>query len=410
MRIIKFLTALTLVAMCGVSSMAQTNDCCLESEGDCESISLGYKPYPYGFIQVQGGMGTTFTDISCWKLFTPTVSIAIGDMFTPIVGVRAHANGWFSNGAFDTMGQYYQGITAYDQAEGGWALTGDPMKYRYDYLNCNADLMINVFNIFSKNRHRFFDVYVIGGIGLNYAWHNDKFEQITTDYNVKNDISNAWGYKETPREHLLSHNLRLGLLADFNIAKNWSAGVEIDFNSLDDRFNSKYKDADDWMMTAQASITYKFGFKKPCAPKPVLEPVVVTVPEPEPVVIPEPEPAPAPVVEEPKPVVVKDEPLKETIFYAIRESDPDPEAILNRVVEWCKKYPNKTISVDGYADKGTGNAKLNVGYAKSRADKVAKSLQQKGVDAKRMTVKSYGDSVQPFTDNDRNRCVIIEGK
>ena len=117
---------------------------------------------------------------------------------------------------------------------------------------------------------------------------------------------------------------------------------------------------------------------------------------------------PAP-VETPKPVVIE-EPIKETIFYAIRESDVDTQSIINRVVAWCKKYPNKKITVDGYADKGTGNPKLNVGYAQKRAEKVAAALQEKGVPASQMTIKSYGDTVQPFPENDKNRCVIIEGK
>jgi hypothetical protein len=112
---------------------------------------------------------------------------------------------------------------------------------------------------------------------------------------------------------------------------------------------------------------------------------------------------------EPKPVV-KDEPLKEVFFYNIRLSDPDPDAILNRIVSWCNKYPQKGISIKGYADRGTGNPRINVGYAKARAEKVAKALQEKGVDASRMTVESFGDTVQPYDENDKNRCVIVVGE
>lgn len=402
MRILKSVIAATLVSLCSVSAVAQEKSCC--GEGMCaEAQELGYKPYPYGFVQVQGGIGTTFTDVSCWKLLSPTFSVAVGDMFTPIVGARVHVNGMFSKGGFDTMAQFYPGETAFNQAEEGWELIGCPMKYDYRYINTNVDLMLNIFNIFSEKVHRPFDLYLIGGVGLNYAWHNKEFEDITSQYNVASDISNAWGMNQTPRRHSLSHNLRLGLLADYNICKNWSVGAEIDFNSLDDRFNSKYKDADDWMMTAQLSLTYKFGFKKVTKPTP--PPVVVEkTPEPEPVK----EVAPAP-VEKPVPVVVE-EPIKETIFYAIRESDVETQSIINRVVAWCKKYPNKTITVDGYADKGTGNPKLNVGYAQKRAEKVAAILKEKGVPASQMIVKSYGDTVQPFPENDKNRCVIIEGK
>ena len=383
-------------ALCSVGAVAQ-EDSSIEGGFLAESQELGYKPYPYNFIQVQGGFGTTFTDVSCWKLLSPTFSIGIGRMFSPIIGARVHVNGWKAKGGFDEF--RYTG----DQPVNNPSV----LKYKHSYINSNVDLMVNIFNVFSQKVHRPFDLYLIGGLGLNYTWHNNGFENIVSQYQVGSNIVNAWGNKQNLRHNVLSHNLRLGLLADYNIAKHWSVGAEIDFNSLDDRFNSKYKDADDWMMTGQLSITYKFGFKdapKP-APKPVVAPPVVAKPvEPAPVAAPKPVEAPAP-----KPVVV-DEPLKETIFYALRESDVNRESIVNKVAEWCKKYPNKKITIDGYADKGTGNSKLNMGYAQKRADKIAALLKEKGVPASQMTVKSYGDSVQPFPENDKNRCVIIEGK
>ena len=49
----------------------------------------------------------------------------------------------------------------------------------------------------------------------------------------------------------------------------------------------------------------------------------------------------------------------ETIFYTILESDANAEDILNSVAARCKKYPNKSITIDDYADKGTGNPEIN---------------------------------------------------
>ena len=114
--------------------------------------------------------------------------------------------------------------------------------------------------------------------------------------------------------------------------------------------------------------------------------------------------------EDPKPVVVKEEPLNETFYYEIRLTDPQPQDLLEKISAWCKKYPGKTITISGYADKGTGNARVNARYAAQRADKVAKWLQKNGIAADRMTVESFGDKVQPFSENDRNRCVIVVGK
>lgn len=362
-----------------------------ECTGECQE--LGYRPYPHGFIQLQGGVGTTLTDVECLKLLSPTASIGAGAWFGPSVGARLHVNAWESKGGFKTA--------------------GDPLKYKYNYVNTNADLMLNVLNLFSEKKYHKFNVILIGGIGLNYAWKNDEFHQLLNTYTPTVDISNAWG-EGTSRKHLLSHNIRAGLLFDFNIAKHWGVGIEVDANSLDDRFNSKFTDSDDWMITAQLGITYKFGFKAPHEKKqePV-KPVQVVQPTP---VVPtqavrtvEPVKAPEP-VRAPEPAKVVEEPYKDVLFYAIRDSEIDPESIISAAAAWCKKYPNKTITVSGYADKGTGNAKLNMMYSQQRTNKVVDMLKKKGVPASQIKSASYGDTVQPYSENDKNRCVIIEGK
>ncbi len=393
MQIFKKTLLVLTTALCSLGASAQAQHACCQ-----EAQQLGYRPYPYTFVQLQGGLGTTFTNKAFTDLLSPTASVGFGRFFGSAVGARLHVNAWESKGGFNSIED----------------------TYKFKYVNTNADLLLNLTNLFSKRDNHLFNVILVGGVGLNYAWGNDDLDAIlarpVTLLPTEN-TTNAWGEGKT-RESLLSHNLRAGLLFDFNLAKHWNVGVEIDANSLDDRFNSKYNNSDDWMVTAQLSLTYKFGHKKPCQKRE--EPVIVPEPEPEPIVEPEPEPIvepePEPIVEpepvvEPEPIVVVEEkPLKETIFYAIRESDPDQEAILNKVVAWHKEYPAKTITVQGYADKGTGTPQLNVGYAQKRAEKVAAALKAKGVAADNLAVSSYGDTVQPFAENDKNRCVIIEGK
>ena len=288
-----------------------------ECTGECQE--LGYRPYPHGFIQLQGGVGTTLTDVECLKLLSPTASIGAGAWFGPSVGARLHVNAWESKGGFKTA--------------------GDPLKYKYNYVNTNADLMLNVLNLFSQKKYHKFNVILIGGIGLNYAWKNDEFHQLLNTYTPTVDISNAWG-EGTSRKQLLSHNIRAGLLFDFNIAKHWGVGIEVDANSLDDRFNSKFTDSDDWMITAQLGITYKFGFKAPHEKKqePV-KPVQAVQPTP---VVPtqavrtvEPVKAPEP-VRAPEPAKVVEEPYKDVLFYAIRDSEIDPESIITAAAAWCE--------------------------------------------------------------------------
>jgi len=370
-----------LIAAAMLTGMAAT----AQTEAEQEALELGYKPYPYNFVQLQGGVGTTFTNVSFTDLISPTASIGIGRFFTPAVGARLHFNAWESKGGFKSISD----------------------TYKFNYLNSNLDLLVNLNNIFSSRRNHLLNVILVGGVGLNYAWGNDDLAAIihrTANLPAESTI-NAWG-PGLSRDHLWSHNLRAGILLDFNLAKNFNLGLEVDMNSLDDRFNSKYLDCDDWMMTAQLTLTFKFGHKKADAPKQAVireEPPVVIEEKPEPQQIVEEKP----VVTEP---VVQEEPLKETIFYKIRETDTNRDAVLNRVAEWAKKYPNKTVTVSGYADKGTGTSALNSKYAQQRADKVAEELKEKGVSANQLSTHSYGDTVQPFAENDKNRCVIIEGK
>ena len=60
------------------------------------------------------------------------------------------------------------------------------------------------------------------------------------------------------------------------------------------------------------------------------------------------------------------------------------------------------------ADKGTGNPYVNRKYAKQRAENIKKTLINKyGIDGKMIECMSYGDTVQPYPENDKNRCATI---
>ena len=49
--------------------------------------------------------------------------------------------------------------------------------------------------------------------------------------------------------------------------------------------------------------------------------------------------------------------------------------------------------------------------AQQRADSFKKELVDNyGADASRIETDSKGDSVQPFSENDKNRCVIVDGQ
>lgn len=380
---LRSIITLALVA-CGMTMAAQDTNAAKDVQ---ESSYDNYK-----FVQLQGGVGTTFTDVNFTKLLSPTASVGVGAYYK-LVGMRLHINAWESKGGFPSIAD----------------------TYKFNYVNTNADLLLNLTKLICSKENHSFNLHLVGGLGLNYAWNNADLNTILQTQSPLENTANVWGEGRT-RENILGHNFRVGLLADFDLSKHWGLGVEVDMNSLSDRFNSKYSNSDDWMLTAQLGVTYKFGHKKAkaapvIATTPVVEkeePAPVVEEKKEPVVAPEPTPAvkEEPVKEEP----VKVEPLNETLYYAIRDSKISSSSTITQVAQWAKKNPDKKIVVSGYADKATGNARVNMQYAQERVDKVVAALKAQGVDASQIEAKAYGDTVQPHADNDKNRCVIIVGK
>jgi len=342
--------------------------------------------YPYNFITVQGGAQATLTHYDFGKLITPQVALSFGRYFNSKVGARLHVQGWQINGGFQQS--RFPGLTA-------------DRKYKFNAITGDLDLLMNMSNIIFPHRtNDRFNWILLAGFGVNYAWDFDEFKAITDDMTNGNNYyvgPNPCGTKHS------TYNGRLGTQFEYNVSRNFALSLELDANFKNDEFNLKRNYDPDWQLQALVGLTFKFGHKK-AKEEPVAneEPAPASKPEPQPLVQEEPKP-------EPKPLV-KEEPLNETLFYTIRESDLKDENALNKVVSWCEKYSSKRIDIRGYADRGTGNPKINAGYAKARAEKVAKALQDKGVSADRMTVNSYGDTVQPFTENDKNRCVIIVGE
>ena len=97
-------------------------------------------------------------------------------------------------------------------------------------------------------------------------------------------------------------------------------------------------------------------------------------------------------------------------FYNIRVTnfDEEDDAKLQELVKYVNNNAVKMIYIKGYADKGTGNPYVNRKYAKQRAENVKKALINKyGIDAKMIECLSYGDTVQPYAENDKNRCATI---
>ena len=357
-----------------------------------QEVPDNYVSYPYAFVGLQGGVQETATHTyNNWKLFTPTASVSFGVHFTPVIGARLHVNGIWNKSGVDSD---WKNVDA---------------KYKYKYTTTDLDAMVNLVNLFTKNNYHPVNVYLIGGIGLNYAWDTE-YNPALKDFVAENDTKNR-----------LSHNFRIGGMVDVKVARNWSVNLEVDANSLSDRYNCKFNESDDWQFTAQLGVAYKFGLRHKVKAEPnsniIVDPTTlsagtetasantnVNIEKPEPGPAPAPAPAPAP--------VVKDENITRNIFFNIRETkvSATEQAKITEIASWLKEHPTAKVTVTGYADKGTGTAAINARYAKQRAESVTRELVKKGIQASRITTDAKGDTIQPFGNNDDNRVTVVIGK
>ena len=343
-----------------------------------DACKKGPKLKSWNFVEVQGGMEWTATDAKIDKLLSPIGAISLGRYFTPVVGARLHASGLQAKGRFENLDK----------------------NYKWNFITADADLMVNLSNLFSCcNYSHPVNVILVGGIGLTNAWKNDDMKDIVK---ANPDMAPlAW-----TTDNRLSHNLRAGLRFETDVTKPLGVSLEFDANSLDDRFNSKTNDADDWMISGMIGLSYRFGYKK-TKPRQVVrqveEEIWVDVPD-------------TIMVKEKRPIVKNEQKkIEEVIFFQIRESDANAaqgtEKAIKDVADLMKTSEDAVFTVTGYADKGTGNAKLNKMYAEKRAaDVTNKLINEHGLDASRVKSDSKGDTVQPFEENDKNRCVIITGE
>ena len=339
----------------------------------------------HAFLDLQGGAQYTLGEAKFGDLISPNVQLGIGYQFTPVFGMRLQANGWQSKG----------GWNGYKATKDGTPFTAD---YKFKYVAPGLDFMFNLSNLFCGwNPNRVLNVTAFAGAGANIAWDNDEVNELaatmknTSAYNLEY----LWdGTKVRPYG-------RAGLELAFKVSKSVSLMLEGNANITSDKYNSKKAGNPDWYFNALAGLRINLGKSATKKEKPV-EPAPAPVQKVE-----EPAPAPAPVVEK------KVEEIRRDIFFTINSnkiSEKENQKILE-VIDFLVKYPEAKVVVTGYADKGTGNDRINDRIAAKRAAAVVWMLEKRyGIPAERIIEESKGSRVQPFAENNMNRVSIMIAK
>ena len=327
-----------------------------------------YELYPHWFVGVQGGVQNTFNnEFNNWKTFTPSASVSFGRWFLPAVGARLHVNGIWNKSGVD----YLNGAK--------------DSYYNYNYITPNADVLVNLCNLFGKKDSYPVNLLFIAGIGANYAWeNNDNAEKAAAVGGTSNmlyaDNDSRWAF-----------NGRLGLGLDIPVHKNLSVNVEALLNHIVPG-NSKTFNTDPLQFVGMVGLNYNFGYKKKPMPEEVWVTRVDTIWYDD-------------IAYSPR---VEDGTITWNVFYKIRESDfNDPNAQLAAIGAFLKDHRECKVTIKSYADVETGNPKINMEYSKQRSEKAVKALVDAGVSASIITAEYFGDTVQPFAENDKNRVSII---
>ena len=361
---------------------------------------------PHWYVQVQPGVQYTLGELSFGDLLSPNAQIAVGYQFDEVLGARLSLNAWQSKAGSDygTLGKW---------------------DWKWKYVAPTLDLTADLSTLFCGfNPNRFFTLNLMLGVGANIGFDNDEAATAKAQILPLHKWSALYyTTNNAPLDYLWDGTKtrlvgQLGLGADFRLSDAISLGLEVNANTLSDKYNSKSAKNNDWYFNALVGLKINLGdtynvypagsnfnprrsiFKK----KPrVIEKEVIREVEVEKIVE--------------KPIYIdkiievekKPEPLRRDVFFTINSSriDPTEDKKLDEIASYLKLNPQAKVNVTGYADKGTGNAQINKRLGENRAKVVADRLvKQYRVDRSQIIVDSKGDTEQPFAENDKNRISI----
>ena len=340
---------------------------------------------PHWYVQAQIGGQYTLGEVKFGDLVSGNLQVAGGYNFTPVWGLRLALDTWRSKGGSDLS---YLGL-----GEQTW---------KWNYIAPTVDVTCDLTNwILGYKPNRVCNFGLLAGIGANIGWNNDEAKDLRAQIlgqpltDPAHQMVYCWDGTKTRFVG------KVGAYVDFNISRRVALGLELNANATSDRYNSKKAGNADWYFNALAGVKVRLGKLAPKAA--AAEPVVV-------------EKIVEKIVEKPVEKIVYKEPeapkretLRRDIFFTLRGSQVSRTemAKVEDVVAYMNKYPESKVSVTGYADKGTGNPRLNVGYAQKRADVITNMLvNQFGISRSRIISDSKGDTVQPYEQNDLNRVTI----
>ena len=368
------------ILLSGVMAMS----CLVANAQDAPKTEYVFNPHWY----VQGQVGAQYTlgEVKFGDLISPNIQLGVGRQFSPILGARFSVNAWQSKG----------GINEYSWDNG--AQVGKE-KFSWKYISPMIDGTLNLSNAFcGYNPNRTVNVGLLAGIGLNVGFSNDDAVALAAVEGHNHGSENFDKIWDGTKVRFVG---RFGANVDFRIDDAWSIGIEANANVLSDAYNSKKAGNADWYFNALVGVRYNIGktyttrtITPPAPIEKIVERIVEKIVE-----------VPAKTTDA---VQVKGGKMRREVFFTIGKNQINQEGYtkIQEIVDFMKKYPESTVTVTGYADRGTGSAAFNDRIAARRADTVENELVNRGIARDRIIKSSKGSRIQPFNDNDMNRVTI----
>ena len=348
---------------------------------------------PHWYVQIQPiGIQHTLGEVDFGDLNSYNVQAALGYNFNKFMGARLAVSAWQSKAGIE--------IDRLDYNFNGNIPSRFKETWTWKYVAPSVDLTFNLSNMaFGYNPNRLFNLSAFVGLGANIGFGNDDAQDVAAKLNnyLGNSDQNMLYLWDGSKVNLLG---RAGLQGDFRINDKISLGIEVNANTLSDKYNSKKAGNNDWYFNALAGVKIALGDTYTTRVIPPLEPEIRYVDK-----------IVEKIVEVPgKPVeIIKTAPLRRDIFFKINSWKIQKSEIqkVADIAFYLDSNPDAKVVMTGYADKGTGNANINAKLAANRANAVKEMLvKEYNISESRISYDSKGDTVQPFAENDKNRVTI----
>ena len=358
--------------------------------------------HPHCYLSPQFGMSWTVGETSAANLLWPAFDVSAGYQFHPVVGLQLGLSGW--------------------QARNG--IAHPKSQYKWYYVQPNLDVVLSVPNMFGYRPDRQWDVYLLAGIGLNIAFHNDEANALAAQQGTYNSFGLLWDGT------LCLPVGRFGLGAAYWVHPRVALTLEANANFLSDAWNSKYGRGPanvDWQNHLLVGVRIALMDTK--IEEPVPEEVLPTIPEED-----EAERIEQERLEREREEArllaqqqaeqarqdsiaaaeyereVRERPRREAfasthkVYYKfsstkVREEDSSQ---LEKMITFMHQYPDFQLHIIGYSSPD-GNPTYNQWLANWRAKALKNRFVKGGIDPERIT---YEGAIHPTTDKLEGRSAI----